>query len=119
MEPMKDDCNSGRRLTIAHFMPWSGVGGVEIATLRLTDATKEQFRHIAFCLPDAVELREMFEKSGIETVTYNAPEPSFMRHVGRFYKESAAVARQLRQVGADIVHFADELAAFHNSFASF
>ena len=116
---MSDNRNSRRKLTIAHFMPWSGIGGVEIATLRLTEATKAQFRHIAFCLPDAAELRELFERSGIETVTYAAPEPSFVRHAARFYKESAVVARQLREAGADIVHFADELAAFHNSLGAF
>ena len=43
-----------RQLTIAHVMPWSGVGGVEIATLRMTEATRDRFRHVAFCLPDAV-----------------------------------------------------------------
>ena len=116
---MRDDRNSSRRLTIAHFMPWSGIGGVEIATLRLTEATKEQFRHIAFCLPSAGTLKESFEKLGIETVTYAPPEPSLLRHIRKFYKESAIVARQLRQVGADIVHFADQLAAYHNSLAAF
>jgi glycosyltransferase involved in cell wall biosynthesis len=116
---MREDRNSSRKLTVAHFMPWSSIGGTEIATLRLTDATKEQFRHVAFCLPDARALRDSFEKSGIETVTYTPPEPSFVRHVGKFYKDSAVVARQLRQAETDIVHFADELAAYHNSFAAF
>jgi glycosyltransferase involved in cell wall biosynthesis len=108
---------SSRKLTIAHFMPWSGIGGVEIATLRLTDATKERFRHLAFCLDDATSLRDSFEKPGIETVTYIAPQPS-LRHGYRFYNESLVVARQIRAVGADIVHFSDVKAAYHNSFAA-
>jgi glycosyltransferase involved in cell wall biosynthesis len=116
---MRGDRNSSRKLTVAHFMPWSVIGGVEIATLRLTDATKEQFRHIAFCVPDAVALRDSFEKAGIESATYTPPEPSFVRHTSRFYKESTIVARQLRQFGADIAHFADGSAAYHNSFAAF
>src|SRR5438093_1538320 len=35
------DGESCRKLTIAHFMPWSGMGGVEVATLRMIDATRE------------------------------------------------------------------------------
>jgi glycosyltransferase involved in cell wall biosynthesis len=116
---VRDDRNSNRRLTVAHFMPWSGIGGTEIATLRLTDATKRQFRHVAFCPHGAVALGDSFEESGIETVSYAPPEPSFLRHAGKFYKDSVVVARQLRKIGADIVHFADELAAYHNSFAAF
>jgi glycosyltransferase involved in cell wall biosynthesis len=115
---MKDDGQSGRKITVAHFMPWSGIGGVEIATLRMTDATRDRFRHVAFCLHDAVDLRTSFENSGIETVIYSPPEPS-LRHGDRFYRESSAIARQLKQVKADVVHFSDEKAAYHNSLAAF
>jgi glycosyltransferase involved in cell wall biosynthesis len=115
---MKDGTESRQQLTVAHFMPWSGMGGVEIATLRLVEATRGQFRHVAFCLPDAVAPRDAFERLGIETVTYTPPVPS-LRHASRFYRESKAVARQIREVGADIVHFADEKAANHNSLAAF
>ncbi len=111
------DSKSNQRLTVAHFMPWSGIGGVEIATLRMIDATKERFRHIAFCLPDAAALRDSFDKLGIETITYAPPEPS-LRHAVRFYKTSLVIARQIRQNAADIIHFSDEKAAYHNSFAS-
>jgi len=114
---MKSGTMSGKKLTVAHFMPWSGMGGVEIATLRIVEATCKQFRHIAFCLPDAVALRDAFERMGIKTVTYNLPEPS-LRHGGRYYKESKIVARQLKQVEADIVHFQDVKAAYHNSLAA-
>jgi glycosyltransferase involved in cell wall biosynthesis len=106
-----------RPITVAHLMPWSGIGGVEIATLRLAKATKDRFHHVAFCLPDAVALKESFEQLGIETVPYNAPTPS-LRHFGNYYKESAVVARQLREAGAQIVHFSDEKAAHHNSLAA-
>jgi glycosyltransferase involved in cell wall biosynthesis len=111
------DRQSNRKLAVAHFMPWSGIGGVEIATLRLVDATKEQFHHIAFCLIDAVALIASFKKLGIETVVYSPPEPS-LRHAMQFYKASTSVARQIRQAGVDIVHFSDEKAAYHNSFAA-
>lgn len=117
MEDMSGSGGRGRKLTIAHFMPWSGIGGVEIATLRLTDATRDKFRHVAFCLSDATSLIEAFQKRGIETVIYTAPGPS-LRHAARFYKESRAVARQIQQVGVDIVHFSDAKAANHNSLAA-
>ena len=91
---MMGDSKSNQRLTVAHFMPWSGIGGVEIATLRMIDATRERFHHIAFCLPDAVALRDSFDKLGIETITYTPPEPS-LRHAVRFYKTSLVIARQI------------------------
>jgi glycosyltransferase involved in cell wall biosynthesis len=114
---IKEAGGAGRKLTIAHFMPWSGMGGVEIATLRLTAATRNKFRHVAFCLHDATSLIDAFKKLEIETVIYSPPQPS-LRHAPKFYKESLTVARQIRQVGADIVHFSDERAAEHNCLAA-
>ena len=73
MRKVIGDSKSDRKLSIAHFMPWSGIGGVEIATLRMIDATKERFRHVAFCLPDAVVLRDSFNELGIEVITYTPP----------------------------------------------
>jgi len=113
-----DGRGSQQRLTVAHIMPWSGIGGVEIATLRMVEATRGLFRNVAFCLGDAVALKDSFDAMGIETVVYAAPEPS-LRHGSRFYGESRAVARLLRQAGADIVHFADEKAAYHSSLAAY
>jgi len=115
---MKGDGVSNRKIAVAHIMPWSGMGGVEIATLRLVEATRQQFRHIAFCLPDAELLRVAFEKLNIDTVTYTLPVPS-LRHWVRFYRESRFVARQIRMMEADIVHFSDERAANHNSLAAY
>ncbi len=114
---MNREDRAGQKLTIAHFMPWSGVGGVEIATLRMVEATNDRFRHVVFCLDDASSLMDSFEKLGVETVTYAPPEPS-LRHGIRFYKESRAVARQLKAVGADVVHFSETKAAYHNSLAA-
>jgi glycosyltransferase involved in cell wall biosynthesis len=104
--------------TVAHFIASDVMGGVEIATLRLTAATHAQFRHVAFLWPGAVVLRDLFEKQGIETMTYSPPTPS-LRHGVRFYQQSKAVARQLRNVEADIVHFADKFAAYYTSFAAY
>jgi glycosyltransferase involved in cell wall biosynthesis len=98
-------------------MPWSGIGGVEIATLRLVDATRDKFHHVAFCLPDATSLMDAFRSLGIETFIHTPPQPS-LRHAGRFYKESNALGQQLRQADVDIVHFSDAKAAHHNSLAA-
>ena len=107
-----------KKLRVAHFMPWSGIGGVEVATLRMADATREQFQHIAFCLRDAAELIKSFENKGFETVIYSPPDPS-LRHAAQFFRRSLSVASQIRKAKADIVHFADEKAAYHNSLAAF
>jgi glycosyltransferase involved in cell wall biosynthesis len=98
------------------MMPWKGIGGVEIATLRMVEATREKFRHIAFCLEDAL-VREAFEGAGIETVTYSPPVVS-ARHAVKYYKDSLTVSRQLQAVGADIVHFAETKAAEDSSLAA-
>lgn len=115
---MKGEAGTDKKLTIVHFMPSSIVGGAETATLKMTDATKTQFRHIVFCLPEATTLRDLFHQQGIETTAYSPPIPS-LRHGLRFYKQSRVVARQLKAAGADIVHFADKFAAYYNSFAAF
>jgi len=106
-----------RKLTVAHIMPWSAIGGVEIATLRLTDATRDCVRNLAFCLPDAFPLKQSFEQQGIETITYAAPEPS-LRHGAKYYLDSRVIAHELKRLGADVVHFSDEKAAYHTSLAA-
>ena len=110
--------SSNGKPTVAHFIASNVMGGVEIATLRLTAATNDQFRHVVFLWPDAVILRNLFAQQGIETVTYTPPTPS-LRHGIRFYRQSLGLARQLRSAGADVVHFADRFAAYYTSLAAF
>jgi glycosyltransferase involved in cell wall biosynthesis len=104
------------RLTVAHFMPWSGIGGVEIATLRMVEATREEFRHIAFCMGDAA-VKELFERIRVETVTYSPPVSS-VRHAGKYYKDSLVISDQLESRGADVAHFAETKAAETSSLAA-
>jgi glycosyltransferase involved in cell wall biosynthesis len=108
---------SGQRLTVAHILPFQGIGGVEIATLRLVEATRDDFHHVAFCLQEAPALERTFHQAGVETASYIAPEPS-ARHGLRYTGESRRLARQIRLSGADIVHFADVKAAYHTSLAA-
>jgi glycosyltransferase involved in cell wall biosynthesis len=98
-------------------MPWPTIGGVEVATLRLIQATGEEFRHIAFCVENAPVIATAFHESGIEVVSYRPPEPS-ARHGHRFYLESRAVADKLTACGAEMVACAEIKAAYHNSFAA-
>jgi glycosyltransferase involved in cell wall biosynthesis len=109
--------SSGGKITIAHMLPWSGIGGVEIATLRIVEATRDQFRHVAFCLYNAPTVREMFEQAGIETVSYIPPEPSLL-HGLRYFHQSRLIARDIRKAGATIIHFAEVKAAYHCSLAA-
>ncbi|HWB32286.1 MAG TPA: glycosyltransferase [Acidobacteriaceae bacterium] len=108
---------SDRRLTIAHFMPWAGIGGVEIAVLRMVAATQNDFHHIAFCLPDANVLKAAFAEMGVPTVEYEPPTPS-LRHIARFLGESRALAGKIRASNANIVHFSEIKAAEDCSLAA-
>jgi glycosyltransferase involved in cell wall biosynthesis len=107
-----------RKLTIAHFLRWSTIGGGEISTLLLTKSTRDRFRHIVFCIQEGTALRDLFQQHGIETATYVAPTPS-LRHAGRYWNESRALARQLRSFETDLTHFADEHAAHSTSLGAF
>jgi glycosyltransferase involved in cell wall biosynthesis len=106
----------GGSLAIAHFMPWAGMGGVEIATLRMVEATRREFRHIAFCLPDA-RVRESFSEAGVEVVSYVPPVLS-ARHFARYSQDSLVIAQQLRRLRVDVVHFSETKAAEHSSLAA-
>ena len=114
---MKHDQPSRTKPTVAHLIASNIMGGVEIATLRLTAATSGQFHHVAFCVEDATALRNLFEKQGTQTVSYRLPTPS-LRHGLRFYQESNVIAAQLRAVDTDMVHFADVFAASRCSLAA-
>ena len=107
--------NSGK-LTVAHFLPWAGMGGVEVATLRMIEAMNGEFHPVAFCLPDAA-VRGPLERAGVQVVSYVPPVMS-ARQVRRYSEESRIIARQLRGLGVDIVHFAETKAAEHNSLAA-
>jgi glycosyltransferase involved in cell wall biosynthesis len=107
---------TGGRLAVAHLMPWSGMGGVEIATLRMVEAIRGEFDQVAFCLPDA-KVTESFAEAGVPTVSYLPPALS-VRSAAQYYRDSFVIARQLRSLGIDIVHFAETKAAEHNSLAA-
>ena len=65
------------RHNIAHVLPWSGLGGVELATLRVAELVKGDFNNVAFCLEDSPRVRELFAEKGFDTATYRGVEPSY------------------------------------------
>ena len=93
--------------TVAHFMPWTGVGGTEHATLRIAAAVREAgWRSIAFCRDDSPEVHAFFEAAGVETIPYRHTELSFRRPVP-FLRHTRALAAQFRQLGVGLLHCAD------------
>lgn len=99
-------------------MPWPSVGGTEHAQARLARAVEgDEFTSIAFCLPDAREVADLFGQAGIPVASYEAAEPSF-RHPAAYLRTSIALARKLRHERVDLVHFADVIAAHRGSLAA-
>jgi glycosyltransferase involved in cell wall biosynthesis len=103
--------------TIAHVMPWDGVGGTEHATLRIAQATASaQLRHVMFCLRDAPAVNDFFTAAGFETIEYERIEPSY-RHAPSYLIASYRLAREFRRLKIDLVHCADVAAAFTGGLA--
>jgi glycosyltransferase involved in cell wall biosynthesis len=82
----------------------------------MVEAIREEFDQVAFCLPDA-KVWESFAEAGVPTVSYLPPVLS-ARSAAKYYRDSLVIARQLRTLGIDIVHFAETKAAEHNSLAA-
>jgi glycosyltransferase involved in cell wall biosynthesis len=112
-----DADKSDRRIIVAHMLPWTGIAGTELATLRIATLVQGHFRHVALCMRDAGELKELFAREGIETYDYTPPTPS-LRHGSRYFQESRTLANLISKVGATIVHFADIQAAYAGSLAA-
>ena len=68
------------KLTIAHLLPWPGIGGTEHATLRIARAAAERgYRNVAFFRQDSPVVGEFFRDAGLETVPYALAELSVRR----------------------------------------
>jgi glycosyltransferase involved in cell wall biosynthesis len=105
-------------LRIAHILPWPGMGGVELATLRLTQTPfQPPVEHIAYCLPEAAALRQAFQDRGWETPTYRGLFPS-LRHPQAYWQASRQLAQDLRARRIDLVHCSDVLAVFYAALAA-
>lgn len=99
--------------TIAHILPWPSPGGTEHGVLRLARAIdSSRFRSVAFCLPDAAPVRELFERAGISCTVYEPAAHSYTRAMP-FVRASLALASELKRQNADLVHCGDLLAAYY------
>lgn len=102
---------------IAHVLPWSSVGGVEQATLRIAQAVEaDGFRSTAFCLPDSSLVSDLFASSNFETGVYEGVLPSY-RHPVAHLRASLRLAREFKRRRIDLVHCADVLSGFYAATA--
>jgi len=96
-----------RSLTIAHLLPWPGIGGTEHATLRIARAAAERgHANIAFYRQDAPVVGEFFRDAGLQTVPYELAELSVRRPLP-FVRNTLALRRAFRAHEVDLVHCAD------------
>jgi glycosyltransferase involved in cell wall biosynthesis len=96
-----------RSLTIAHLLPWPGIGGTEHATLRIARAAAERgYQNIAFYRQDSPVVGEFFRDAGLETVPYDLAELSARRPLP-FVRNTLALRRAFRANQVDLVHCAD------------
>ena len=114
---LRDESRNRRVKTIAHVLPFPGVGGTEHATLRIAAVIDpSKFKSIAFCLPHAPAVRALFEDHGIASAIYEPAVPSY-RHSFTFMRSSWKIAREFKRQNVDLVHCADVLAAYHAALA--
>ena len=104
-------------LHVAHILPWSSVGGTELATLRLAEAVgNDNFSHTIFCKEVGTPVEAMFQQAGFITAPYQAIEPSY-RHPTNFISTSLTLAKELKRREIDLVHCADLLAGYYAAIA--
>src|SRR5438552_11305273 len=76
---LRDESRNRRVKTIAHVLPFPGVGGTEHATLRIAAVIDpSKFKSIAFCLPHAPAVRALFEDHGIASAIYEPAVRSYL-----------------------------------------
>src|SRR6185369_7967186 len=96
-----------RSLTIAHLLPWPGIGGTEHATLRIARAAAERgYRNVAFYRQDSPVVGEFFRDAGLETAPYELAELSARRPLP-FVRNTLALRRAFRAHQVDLIHCAD------------
>ncbi len=118
--------HQARRLTVGYVLPWTVVGGGELATLRLALAmaggsaaggATASVDPVAYCASGNAAVRRLFEEASIPTRTYVPGEFSY-RHPLPFITASVRLARQFRRDGLDLVHCADLMGVYHAGAAA-
>ena len=102
---------------IAHILPWSSIGGTELATMRLAEAAAESgFENLLYCPLDSERLRCTFQKHGLTTCCYRQVEPSYHKPIP-YLRAARQLAHSLRRHHVRIVHCSDILAAHYAALA--
>jgi glycosyltransferase involved in cell wall biosynthesis len=105
-------------MRVGHVLPFGGgVGGTELATVRLAEAaSRSGIRSVMFSVRNP-RVAEFFRSYGYRVVEFEEAQPSY-RHPGRYWRASWDLARQFRREGIDLVHCADVLGAHYTSLAA-
>lgn len=104
-------------MRIAHILPYSQIGGTEIAQLNLIRASRKAgMDGFVVVPPDAEAVRTFFEKAGVEAMLHPRPEPGIRRGAA-YYRSSSEAAELLRDRGVAAMHCANVLGGCHWSFA--
>jgi glycosyltransferase involved in cell wall biosynthesis len=92
---------------IAHVLPFAGVGGTEVATLRLARASqKAGYRNLLLHLENVPVVEDWLKGIEIPCEPFLPAEPSIRRSL-KWYSDSRSLASKLRQRGISLVHCAD------------
>jgi glycosyltransferase involved in cell wall biosynthesis len=103
---------------IAHILPFPGIGGTEIQTLRVAEAARSLgFANFVYYPEGAEKTGDLFRTEGFESEAYPQAEPSY-RHPAEYVRASRKLARRLREHRIDIAHCADIRAAHFAGLAA-
>ncbi|MEP9378778.1 glycosyltransferase [Aquabacter sp. CN5-332] len=107
---------------IAHILPWAGMAGTELATLRVAEAARRAGYENLFYLPrikdpDPEAFLALAAKHGFETVWYDQVYASW-RNPLPYLRNVAALAADFRRRHIALVHSADILGAYYTAWAS-
>lgn len=101
----------GHLVRVGHILPFPAVGGTEVATLRIVQATQPHgIEHVIFHRADAPAVARFFSDAGVVTVAYTPPVPSLLRRLPEYLQASANLARQFHGARLSGLHAADILA---------
>jgi len=104
-------------MKVAHVLPFSGVGGTELATLRIALAVRPfGIESVAYCFENDESLRTLLAANAIPAIQWPAPQSSIRGGV-RFFKQSLAFARELKRQKVDLLHCQNVLAGYHAALA--
>jgi len=107
-----------RPFKVAHLMPFPGMGGTEVATLRIIRASgRYGVKHVAVFFQGNEALLDAFRKEQVPSISWECPSPSLVRRSIQFLGESRKLARELKRLEVDLVHCADVLGAYSGALA--